>query len=285
MRKVSRPHWSYSSVNQYLRCPLQFYFERVLKIPRSGISSGMLLGSAVHNALAVYHRALQSSEAIRWQQIRQELLETWILREQHELVEYKSNESRDDLLDLGGALLQLYLKEPPPKDIVQVEQPMMVPIHNSEGEYLETPLMAIADLITRDEGGSLKVQEFKTSGRAYGAFEVEQSLQATCYVNAAWEVFGEWASVEYDVLVKTKTPKVQRLKTSRNEDDLRRLGDVVEHVERAVNANVFYPVETPMNCSTCSYRQQCREWKPTRSVQNVMEEQAERNGVPICSRN
>jgi hypothetical protein len=57
-------------------------------------------------------------------------------------------------------------------------------------------------------------------------------------------------------------PKVQRLSTIRNDQDLARLGDIVENIERAIEAQVFYPVESPLNCSTCPYRQPCREWKP-----------------------
>lgn len=48
---LSRPHWSYSQINQYLRCPLQYFFERVLKLERQSIPSNMALGSAVHEAL------------------------------------------------------------------------------------------------------------------------------------------------------------------------------------------------------------------------------------------
>ncbi|MCA8988383.1 MAG: PD-(D/E)XK nuclease family protein, partial [Planctomycetaceae bacterium] len=161
----------------------------------------------------------------------------------------------------GLNLLKLYLEEPPPQNIVAIEQRFLVPLHNSEGEYLETPLLAFTDLITK-EADVLKVTEFKTSGRSYGEFEVESSLQATCYVNAVIETTGQMPTVEYAVLVKTKTPKLQRLKTARAEDDLGRLGDLIENVERAVANDIFYPVETPLNCSTCPYRSQCREWKP-----------------------
>ena len=41
---------------------------------------------------------------------------------------------------------------------------------------------------------------------------------------------------------------------------LGRLGDIVQTIEKAVDAGIFYPVESAMNCSTCSYRQPCREW-------------------------
>ena len=282
MRDRSRPHWSFSALNQYLRCPLQYYFERVLRIPRKSVGSGLIFGSAVHNALAVYHQGLQDEAELKWQEIQQEFLETWIFREDKQTVEYKPKESRDDLIAQGLALLKLYHEEPPPLEIVTVEHQCYIPITNSEGEYLETPLVAIADLVTREKDGVLKINEFKTSGRAYGAFEVERSLQATCYVNMLWESFGEWSSVEFTVLVKTKTPKIQRLKTARNEDDLGRLGDLVENVERAVDSEIFYPVETPLNCSMCAFRQECREWKPQRRHLESTPDLVELNGVGVC---
>jgi len=280
--KTLRPHWSFSSINQYLRCPLQFYFERVLKLPRPSVGSGLILGSATHSALAAYHVSLMKGDEIKWHEIQQEFLESWVFREDEQVVDYKPKESRDDLIALGLALLKLYFEEPPPQKIVTVEQRVLVPISNSDGEYLETPLVAIIDLLTREEDGVLRVNEFKTSGRAYGEFEVATSLQATCYVNAVWETLGEWASVEFEVLVKTKTPKLQRIKTARTEEDIGRLGDLVENVERAVNAGIFYPVETPMNCSTCSFREQCREWKPEREFRNSESELGELNGVGAC---
>jgi len=281
MKPEPRPHWSYSAINQYLRCPLQYYFQRILKLPQPTVSSGLILGAAVHSALAVYHRYLMENKEPVEQQIRQEFFETWILRSNEQIVEFKAGESKGDLMEQGLALLKLYMDAPPPQGIVGIEQRFLVPLHNSDGEYLETPLLAFMDLITQ-EADVLKVTEFKTSGRAYGEFEVETSLQATCYVNAIVESTGEMPTVEYTVLVKTKTPKLQTLKTSRTEDDLGRLGDLVQNVERAVANDVFYPVETPLNCSTCAYRQPCRDWRPEGSSCTEAMELHDLNGVRTC---
>ena len=284
MRKEPRPHWSFSAINQYLRCPLQYYFERVLKIPRTSVGSGLILGSAFHHAIAVYHGRLKIAKKVGWDDIQKAFLETWHLRETGETVEYKPKESRDDLIAKGLELLKLYLEEPPPTEIVSVEQRFLVPLQNSEGKYLETPLLAFVDLVTREDG-ILKVNEFKTSGRAYGNSEVEMSLQATCYVHAIRESCDEWSSVEFTVLVKTKTPKLQRLKTARNENDVSRMGDLVENVERAISNKIFYPVETPMNCSICSFRQQCREWKPNGGAIRGESNQKATVQSPICCSN
>ena len=132
------------------------------------------------------------------------------------------------------------------------------------------PLVAITDLLTETEG-ELTVREFKTSGRAYSASDVESSLQPTCYTHAIRETLGRDANVEYTVLVKTKTPKIQRIQTSRYADDCGRLGDLVQSIQRAVDLGIFYPVESPMNCSTCPYREPCRNWGTgTRSHDEVV---------------
>lgn len=281
MRQESRPHWSYSAINQYLRCPLQYYFQRILKLPESSVSSSLVLGSSVHNALAVYHEHLFTEQKPTEHAIREKYLETWRARENEKTVDYKSKESRSDLIEQGFELLKLYMSEPPPRGIVAIEQRFLVPLRNSGGEYLETPLIAFIDLITKNEE-ILKVTEFKTSGRSYGEFEVESSLQATCYSNAVSETTGEMPTVEYAVLVKTKTPKLQRMKTARTEEDLGRLGDLVQNIGRAIAADIFYPIETPLNCSTCPYRQPCREWKPTETPTDAATKVRELNGVIAC---
>ena len=254
-----RPHWSYSSINQYLRCPLQYFFQRVLGLPSRTIGSGLVLGSAVHAGLAEYHRQLKALEKIDNEGILKTFRDCWSDKESRETVVYKDGDNRDEGVEMGIHLLELYLQQPPPEGIVAIEQRILVPLYNSHGEYLETPLVAIADLITAAEE-SLTVKEFKTSGRAYSTSDVESSLQPTCYVHAVRQTFGREANVEYTVLVKTKTPKVQRIKTARYAEDCGRLGDLVQTIQRAVDFNVFYPVESPMNCSNCPYRQPCREW-------------------------
>ena len=255
----SRPHWSYSAINQYLRCPLQYFFQRVLGLPSHSIGSGLALGSAVHAGLAEYHRQLKENESTDSKGILKAFHDCWDEKETNETILFRDGDTRDDSVGQGIELLELYLKEPPPERIVAIEQRFMAPLYNSQGEFLENPLVAITDLITATDE-CLTVNEFKTSGRAYSGSDVASSLQPTCYVHVVRECLGQEPNVEYTVLIKTKTPKVQRLKTSRYSDDCGRLGDLVQTIQRAVDLGIFYPVESPMNCSTCSYRQQCRAW-------------------------
>lgn len=273
-----RPHWSYSALSQYLVCPLRFYFQRVLGLPQHTVGSSLVLGSAVHVALAAYHRTVQQDEPTDTDKLHHVFTEAWHRRENETRVLYRDGENRADLLAQGIALIEVYLEEPPPQNIVGIEQEIIAPMRNSRGEYLETPLVAVVDVITEDNE-EWTVHEYKTSGRAFSISEAETSLQPTCYSNATNAAFGHSATVAYTILIKTKTPRVQRLTTVRSGDDLGRLGDLVENVERAVQAGIFYPVESPLNCSACPYRSPCRRWgRPAASV-----EQQERIALPLVS--
>lgn len=273
-RALSRPHWSYSQLNGYLRCPLQYFFERVLKLERPFVPSAMALGSAVHEGLAEYHRRLQQQSEIPDRCVQQAFLNAWGRSEGRQPVQFKDGETRDDAIAQGVGLLELYLQEPPPENILAVEQEMMVPLHTSNGKFLDKPLIAVIDLLHRDDNG-LMVSEFKTSGRRFSESEAATTLQASCYVHAVQERFDESVGIRYVVLVKTKKPTIQYLNTARCDSDLSRLGDVVQAVERAIEAEAFYPIESPMNCAGCAFYRQCREWKGCNSARRQVQGHAE----------
>ena len=142
-----------------------------------------------------------------------------------------------------------------------------MPLQNSRGEYLERPLVAVLDLLHR-ENEEFVIDEFKTSGRRFSENEADNALQASAYVLAVKQRYDLPARVRYVVLVKTKTPAIQYLETVRIDYDLGRLGDIAETIDRAVSVEAFYPIESPMNCSGCPFFRPCREWKgisPVRS--------------------
>ncbi len=150
---TSRPHWSYSSINQFLRCPLQFYFQRILKLPQPTVGSGLVLGSSVHGALEFYHRSLQDGEPVKADQLHRTFLSAWQAREENSDIEFRKGNTRNESIAQGIALIDVYLKEPPPENIVATEQEMIFPLHNSQGEYLETPMVAIVDLLACKSSG------------------------------------------------------------------------------------------------------------------------------------
>jgi CRISPR/Cas system-associated exonuclease Cas4 (RecB family) len=220
----------------------------------------MALGSAIHQGLARYHEELQLGGNLAVGQIHDTFVAAWEASEEERPIQYRKGESKAGLVEMGIRLLETYLQEPPPENILAIEASMMVPLWTSQGQPLEKPLVAVVDLLC-DGNEALKLTEFKTSKRKYGSFEAESALQASCYALAVKDRYNRPVHVRYTVLVKTKTPSVQHLDTVRTEEDLHRLGDIVQAVDSAVQSEAFYPIENAMNCSGCPYRQPCREWQ------------------------
>ena len=166
------------------------------------------LGAAFTRDLAEYHRHLQANEPVPAGRVQETFLNAWQANEDRQPIQFKDGET-GRLLAQGVALLELYMQEPPPQNIVAIEQAMMVPLFTSSGECLEKPLMAVLDLLNRDDHG-LVVTEFKTAARRYsGNPETEMKLQATAYSHAIQQHYDEKPGIRYVILVKTKKPQVQ----------------------------------------------------------------------------
>jgi CRISPR/Cas system-associated exonuclease Cas4 (RecB family) len=259
-------HVSYSAIAQYLRCPLQYYFQRVLRLPIDRVVSGLVFGGSVHAALANYHRQLQQIEAagggvVQRADIFRELLEEYTRREQQARVVYSAGESRLSLIDEAMSLVEMYLATEPPTGILNVEQWVSAPLITSTGKVLATPLAAVADLVYGDVQQPV-VRELKTSRTPYRYADVDTALQGTCYAHAVEQRIGIRPRVEYAVLLRTQAPQLQTLFTTRRAEQMTRLADLVATVQQAIAADVFYPVESPWNCSGCPFRSECREWRP-----------------------
>ena len=256
--------WSYSALTQYARCPLQFFFQRILGLPQRSTPSPLALGSAIYEALALYHQGIQDRRPPRPESVLAAFHHAWEERKQHELIVYQKGTEQGHV-EQGIALLEAYLKETP-ASIVAVEQELAVPLVTSQGEVLEPQLVAVLDLVTRDGCEGLKVTDLKTSSRTYSDMDGRTSLQATCYIYAAQHAYGETAVFEFAVMVKTRKPKVHRVATARMPTYSGRLGDLVQVIDRAVTAGVFFPVESPLNCSSCCYRKSCRDWQSDQTL-------------------
>lgn len=256
---------SYTAISQYLRCPLQYWFQRVLGIPPRSTPAPLALGSALHEALAHYHRSLQENRPMAPVPVLNAFHTAWNERKRWDLITYPQGTEAGHV-EQGRALIEAYLQQPPPENIVAVEQEIVTPLVNTRGEVIPRDLVAVLDLLTRDADGNLVVTDIKTSSRAYGEMDASLSLQPTAYVHAAQQEYAEDAAFKYVVLVKTKKAKVQTVAATRTVTDAARLGDLVEVIDHAVGQGVFYPVESPHNCSTCSYRRPCRQWQSDQSL-------------------
>jgi len=166
-------HISYSSLDQFCRCPRCWFlkYQYGYKMPSS---PELDLGSEVHKLIESYH--ISTPE------------ETKKLANSH-------------LEPFLTAYAEVYKNE----DFDEVEKYFEVEVsHPFNDRTIPIPLVGYIDRIHNNE-----VHDLKTSSHKYYDTDIEQKYQPLIYSYAYRKIYGKENKFFYDVLVKNKTPKLQ----------------------------------------------------------------------------
>ncbi len=249
-------HISPSAAKSYLSCSLQFYFERVARIPRP-TSPSLHLGKAVHAALQAFHLA-------RWRggDDTPAAIEAAFIKAFAELeategpVKWKDDKDRTKAYEAGLRVLAAYL------DSAEVlkGRPTAVEVPLTETiEGLPVPLTGTVDLVT----GDMVAVDFKSSATSpnprLATFDHE--LQLVAYQLLIERASGSVPkSLDLIFLVKTKVPKVVRVSSPpATKARVLRTINLLRVAVDGMSEGRFHP-QPGMQCSWCSYRRECGKW-------------------------
>ncbi|MCZ6689749.1 MAG: PD-(D/E)XK nuclease family protein [Planctomycetota bacterium] len=257
--------WSYSRLAAYLtRCSLQYYFRYVAKIEPERTSSRLAFGSAIHTGLEAAHRSWKSGEPVPLEVAQAAFAADLVIRLQDPILEFREGETPESLLDQGKALLTAWAAKAVYQEVIDTEHEFSVPVvHPKTGEILDAELTGIIDLLVKVPGSaSPLVIDFKTSARKYSASQLDMDLQAAIYSYAIRHIYGvDTVPMQWQILVKTKRPGIQKIEFVRDSDGDARLFELVRAAERGVAAGVFHPNDGSMWCSGCPFTSACSRWE------------------------
>ena len=253
-------HVSASQVQTYLICPERFRLQYVACRPPSHRSGDLVFGSAIHGALAEYHRRIQASPgaSIPLGEILP-VFERQMDEAQKEAVPvlWEDTDSPDKLRALGRALLELYTETIQHNRILAVEQPFHIPRRDpATGKELDECVVGVVDLVEQDADGTVWITELKTAAKRYDDARLSYDHQATIYALARPALGHPEARVRFRVLLKTKKPAIETYDLRRDASQFAETKRVVHQVLRAVDAGIFYPLRG-WQCANCPYRAAC----------------------------
>jgi putative RecB family exonuclease len=246
-----------SAAKQYLSCSLQYYFARILRIPKA-TTPNLHLGKAVHAGLQEYHwTTMLEGEALP-EHALSVYREVFDNPPDGNPVSFQGDQERAESRVCGERVLTAYLEA----DVSKLEgQPLGVEVQlQEEFRDLELPLLGVIDLV---KAGYVPV-DFKTVGATPN---LDQEAWQHQIQLIAYQVLIEAATaetvphLELVFLVKTKTPKVIRHAIpAAGPQQKERFWQILRAIVEGIREERFYP-QPGMHCNWCQFRQECAAWK------------------------
>ena len=246
-----KPHWSYSAFNTFLTCPMRYYLRYIEHAEVERTSVSIPFGRAFHAVLS--ERAMKGT-SYTIEDAKEEF--DFFFRGETEVCEnlsYKPDEDYWFWEQRGCDMLDVALSEwPDDYTVKSVAESFSVEVPG-----LSKPLIGEFDLVVTD-GGDETICDWKTASVKWPTGKADRDLQATTFCYAYRQLHGQMPMFRFDVFTKAKTPAHHQFYTYRNQDDFDRFVYLAGQIEKAINAGIFLPVESCMNCAECAYGSRCK---------------------------
>jgi len=252
-------HLSFSSINQYITCGLQFRFRKIDQLEPEYTSDALVFGSCIHNALAKFNQQRTKGVITTPSELGDWFEAYWSGTASNNGIRYSSGNNYEICLKQGKDLLELYYQdtlEDTKYQILDIEKEFRLNIEN-----LRYPIIGYIDLVETDEYGNILITEYKTSGKSYSKNQIDHNEQVTLYHLAMQRLYPDREIInKIDCLIKTKIPKCEQYYTYRDQEDHRRLMNIIDQVIRGIEAEVFIPNTNSWRCSGCEFKSACKSW-------------------------
>ncbi len=253
-------HLSASSINDYVECGLLYRFGRIDRLPMEFISDALEFGSTIHLVLGEYYQAKMTGDRMALKDIHESFERHWTeAAKDREDIKYAKGKDFETLMMEGKDLLTAWYMKLADDHfrVLGIEEAFSFHIPG-----IDVPIIGAMDLIEEDESQTLIITDFKTSGRAYSADEVDNNFQLLIYyMGARANGYADREIIlKFDTLIKTKKPKFEQYYTVRSELDEQRAIKKIQAVWNGIKHGVFIPNDTSWKCKNCHFRKACDQW-------------------------
>ena len=253
------PHTSISAIKTYMMCPMKYAHRYVHRTDPSHRSVPLVLGSAVHEALAAFY----THHAEHGEDPPGELVTDTFSSAWDSMLVGDPPVRGDDLgadKDMGISILRAFQESAPrPSKVLAVELAFSMPMMDSEtGTMYDRVIVGAIDAVVVDEDGRTVLVEHKTAKRRWSQSQLEHDIQPTIYQLAARHLdLTENPTIRFDFLMKQKKPTLVSEEVHRSPEQEQEAMAVFAQVLRAVDSEVFFPLRG-WACAGCEYANECR---------------------------
>jgi CRISPR/Cas system-associated exonuclease Cas4 (RecB family) len=258
-QKPTRDYLSYSAITTYQGCPLRYYFRYIAGLPERTVSASLVFGSAIHRAAELhFNELLAGNEPPPLDALVGEYDRHW-QEVDPQTVQFGKDDDVESLGGLAAKVLGAFQTSSiadPAGRIIGVEEELRGAVVAGCPDVLGRIDLLVE---TADE---LVVTDLKTSRSRWSRDQADDSAGQLLLYHELVRDFAPRKRVrlQFAVLTKAKEPAIDVHEVPVSGQRIDRTKRIVERVWKAIDAKVFYPAPSAMQCPSCSFHEQCRAW-------------------------
>lgn len=240
---------SYSQLDTFNRCPLQYRYKYIFKIP-APVHSSASFGTSIHNVLKDFYQNIKSGKKQEIEDLLIILKNNWIK------LGYTSKKQEEFSHNLAKKILtdfynKFHKHETVPRSL---EQNFKFPIKS--GLIIGGKI----DRIDEKKDGRIEIIDYKTGDKLPTQKEVDKNLQLTVYAMACAQKYFLGKEPKDIILSLLFLKQGKKISTKRTKDDLRKTRkDLLEKIKE-IETSDFLPTPGFM-CKFCEYKLLCPAWQ------------------------
>jgi RecB family exonuclease len=244
---MSKPTFSPTKFETYLRCPLQYRLAYIDKLSRryGRARAGYALGGSVHRALQALHEQ-GGADAVTADQLLQKFQDTWTHKG------FASQEEERAHFEAGqGMILEFYnaAKEQPSETLLTEKM-----LKQDRGRYVLTGKI---DRLDRLPDGSLEVIDYKSGRSSLEESDVAGELALMVYETVVRSLYPD-TPVRVALLALRVNLKVSILRTPEESKEAEKFLDALAH---EIMVEDTFPGRMIENCPDCDFRRVCPAYR------------------------
>lgn len=241
-------NFSFSQLETFLTCPLQYKYHYVLKIPTT-LSSATSFGKTIHKTLQIFYREYLHNKKIQFSKMMEIYSQNWIP------IGYSSSRFQQRMKKEGENMLKNFYEISHKSTIVVIDLEKFFKLKIAD-DFLITGKIDRVDL---KENGNIEIIDYKT-GKKPDEKELKNSLQLSIYALAAMSGGLYNKKINQIILTFYYLQSVEKVSVKRTEDEVNRVKNQIKQIVKEIRISDFFPNVGPW-CDFCQFRMICEAWQ------------------------
>lgn len=239
---------SYSQLETYKRCPLQYKYQYILRIPITQ-NAAASFGDTIHKTLQAFYRQFLTNKSVGLKQMLQIYKDSWIP------LGYVSKAHETRMKKEGEKMLAQFFRKFHAKDLHILDMEKLFKIKIDKKRTVTGKI----DRIDKKNNQEIEIIDYKT-GKIPDKTDLERSLQLSIYTMAAMDKGLYQKKLEDITLTFYYLQPMEKISFKPSYKNVEKAKEIIKKTSEEIHQSLFNPNVGPW-CDFCQFRMICEAWQ------------------------